>query len=316
MKRRQELVDLLRRRLVAGLHLGLLGPGSRLPSAHQLVRDLGQPKPNQRAIVTAYRELERDGLVEVRARSGVYVARHALSTGWLLPAFQEWVVDTLVTGLWRGVAAPELPGHLQRCLATVRLRALCIEDNADQLRYLCTELQRDYGVETQSVELNTLASSDLRPALEWADVLVTTSFHADAIRRVATPLEKPWIVIVLRKDFVVEVTRHLALGPVYFVVADARYAERLRAIYGRVRGARNLRPLVVGRDDVVQIPSEAPVYVTKAASERLGEAPLLSRAAPVERMFSRETAREILSFVVGANMAVLRAQAPGHEADP
>lgn len=304
---KQAVVEAIRQRVLAGLHLGLFKVGSRLPSARELGRDLGA---HQRSVMAAYRALEQDGVVEVRARSGAYVAAHALSTGWYLPQFQEWMVSTLTEGLRRGVPGPELAGHIRRCLETVRLRALCTECNDDQLRYLCSELQRDYGLETTSIELDALDISDARPMLEAADVLVTTSFHADQVRRIARRMGKPWIAIVLRKDFVSEITRQLALGLVYFVVADPRYAEKLRAIYGRVRGAANLRPVVVGRDDLSHIPPEAPTYITKAARERIAdEIPLLTRVAPVERLFSRETAREIYSFVVGANLSVLRAQA-------
>lgn len=303
----QTIVDAIRQRVLAGLHLGVFRAGSRLPSARELGRDLGA---HQRAVMAAYRVLEHDGVVEVRARSGVYVAPHALATGWLLPQFQEWIVSTLVGGLQRGVPGPALPGHIRRCLETVRLRALCTECNVDQLHYLCSELARDYGLETTSAELDVLAAPASLPALEQADVLVTSSFHADEIRRIARRVGKPWIAIVLRKDFVAEITRHLGQGPVYFVVADLRYAEKLRRIYGGVRGAANLRPLVVGRDDLNAIPAAAPTYVTAAARDRLADpAPHLSRVSSVERMFSRETARAVFSFVVGANLAVLRADA-------
>ena len=299
------IADVIRQRVLAGLHLGLIRAGSRLPSARELGRDLGA---HQRSVMTAYRALEQDGVVEVRARSGVYVAAHALSTGWLLPQFQEWVVDTLVGGLRRGVPGPALPDHIRRCLQTVQLRALCTECNHDQLRYLCSELERDYGLATTSAELDVLSAAAAGSALTQVDVLVTSSFHADQIRRIARRVGKPWIAIVLRNDFVSEIMRHLARGPVYFVVADPRYAEKLALIYGRVRGTANLRPLVAGRDDLGCIPPSAPTYITTAARERLvDDTPLLSRVAPLERMFSRDTAREIFSYVVGANIAAIRA---------
>lgn len=261
-----------------------------------------------RGIVAAYRELERDGIVEVRARSGVYVAPHALSPGWLLPQFQDWVVRTLVGGIRRGVPGPELPEHIRRCLQTVRLRALCAECNRDQLRYLCSELERDYGLDTVGVGLEALSSGEAAAELERADLLVTTSFHLGEIRRIARRADKPWVAIVLRRDFVSEVVRHLGQGLVFFVVADVRYAEKLHVMYGRVRGAANLRAMVVGQHDLSEIPAGAPTYVTKAARERLGDEPRLSHVAPIERMFSLETAREILSFTVGANLAALRGQ--------
>jgi hypothetical protein len=188
-----------------------------------------------------------------------------------------------------------------------------VESNADQLRYLCAELKRDYGVEARSVEPESLSAPDMRAEIERSDLLVTSSFHSDEVHRVARRAGQAWIVVALREDFVGEVTRHLALGPVHFVVADARYAERLRAICGHVRGAANLRALVVGRDDIERIPAGTPVYVTRAARERLGDAAILARGVPLDRMLSRTTARAILSFVVDANLAALRSRSGTRE---
>lgn len=144
--------------------------------------------------------------------------------------------------------------------------------------------------------------------LRSADLLVTTPFHTADAKRLASRIQKPWITIVLRVDYVAEVTRLLALGPVYFVVADARFADKLRAIYRDVAGATNLRPLVVGRDDLAHIPADAATYVTRAARDLLGSDTLASRVVVAERMFSRQTAYDLVAFVLRENMAALAAE--------
>lgn len=303
--RRADVGDLLRRRVVGGLHLGLLKPGDRLPSVRALVAELGV---HQRVVVAAYQALERDGLVVFRARSGVYVAPTAMPVGGMLPAMAERVVDFLVDALALGMSAPEMPERLRRCLETLPLRAVCVECNADQLESLCRQVQRDYGLDSTGIDLATLAAPEARVAIRHADVLITTSFHAAEVRHAAEAAGKPWIAIALRADVVAEIRRYLAEGPVYFVGTDPRFADKVRAMFGGVPGGANARPVILGHDDAGQIPDNAPAYVMHSAAAQLGGTPLSARVPALERTFSPESAREILAFVVRANMAAVAAQ--------
>ena len=311
VQRRGEIADLLRRRVVVGLHLGLLKPGDQLPSARDLSREL---KAHQRVILGAYRELEREGLVEFRPRSGVYVAVAAASPGATLPSLSEWAVEVAMQGLSRGIPTPELPDRLRRCFETLRLRAVCVECNADQLRSLCLSLHRDYGLESTEVEIDALESPEVLPELRRTDVLVTTSFHTTPVKRVAERVGKPWIAVRLRSDVLSEIGRYLASGPVYFVATDPRFAPKLQVMFGPLPGGENLRLLIVGRDDgeIARIPESAPTYIMQRARERLEKSPLVARVPPLVRVFAPESAREILSFIVRANMAAVAAQVTKH----
>ena len=59
-----------------GRVLGTLRPGDPLPSVRQLAADLGV---NPNTVKQAYRELEREGLAEVRRGQGTYVTDLALN---------------------------------------------------------------------------------------------------------------------------------------------------------------------------------------------------------------------------------------------
>src|SRR5688572_13395940 len=65
-----EIGDVLKRRIVADLHLGRLKPGGRLPSLRTIARELNV---SIRSAARAYANLEREGLVTVRGRSGIYL---------------------------------------------------------------------------------------------------------------------------------------------------------------------------------------------------------------------------------------------------
>lgn len=308
-RRREDIAKALRQRVVAGLHLGVLRPGDRLPSVRSLAPEFDA---DPRVILAAYRQLEVEGLVELRSRSGVFVTHTAVSTGEMLPQMAAWVVDVLVQALARGVPAVEFPERVRRCLETVRLRAACIECNDDQIAGLCGELERDYGLETSGVDIAALLGDALPDEIRRADLLVTTRFHAAAVQRLAERLGRPWITVSLRPEFLAEITRLLEQGPVYFVAKDPRFANKLAEMFASTTGAENLRVLIVGRDDPAQIPQDLPTYVMQAARDELETLPLLTRVIPAPRVFSHESAKELLAVIVHANIAAITA----HESEP
>lgn len=190
-----------------------LQTGDRLPGIRAVAEEFAV---HQRVALAAYREMERDGLVALRARPAVYV-REAQPDNVVLPKLAARLVEFLIDALGMGVWPPDVSERIRRCLETVRLRAVCIECNADQIDSLCTG----------------------------------------------------------------------------------------RAMFASFTGGSNLQTLVVGRDDLTQIPVGAPVYMMRRASELLHGHPFLSRVPPLERALGVDSARELLQFVVRANMAAL-----------
>lgn len=304
--RRDHVRDLLRQRVITGLHLGLLAPGGRLPSARSTAAEVGA---DYRLVVAAYRELEREGLVRVKPRSGISVAPGANQPAAALPRLAQRVIDVLVGEVVAGAPAPEFPEQVRRCLETLRLRAACFECNADQIHGLCAELERDYGLDAHGFDIADLAVEERLPIeLRRADLLVTTSFHAAEVRGLAERLEKPWMAVSLDPGLRSELVRLLSRGPVYWVVTDPRFADKLRHIFQSEEGVENLRPVLAGQADAPEIPDDAPVVVMASARDRFPDSPLVRRGRQL-RGFSKETARQILTFVVEKNLAALHGDA-------
>lgn len=295
------IADTLKQRIFSGLHLGTLKPGDRLPSVRDLARDL---EADPRVILAACRELEQEGLVELRRRSGIYVGTPTADAGGSSSRKADWIVETLVESLSRGIPAPSLPEHLRRCLETRRLRAACIECNADQTAQLCEELHADYGLDTDPVDLYPMLSEPTPPPeIRHADLLVTSQFHAHEVQPLALQLGKPIIVASLQTGLFAGLAELLSRETVYFLVSDPRFGEKLHRIFAGSPGAANLRALVVGTDDLAEVPPDAPVYMTGSARTRLPQGSRLRRPLPQLRALSPDTARQLLSFIIRANMA-------------
>lgn len=306
---RDSLAAALRDRIVGGLHTGRMRGGERLPGTRVLAAEFGV---NERVVLGALRILAREGIVAVRPRSGAYVVPPHPSAGDALPHLGTWLVDMLVQARARGLAPREVAEYVRRCTETRRLRAACIECNRDQLHLLCSELSADHGFVTESVEVRGLDDADT--ILQRADVLVTTRFHATAVRTAAERLGKPWIAVGLRPSVMREVARLLASGPVYYVATDPRYERKLRRMLPNSVATDNLRVLLAGRDDLASIPTDAPTFVMSSARAHVeavfgrGRGP--GRPIHPPRSFSQDSARELLTFIVGANMAAFAAGLP------
>jgi GntR family transcriptional regulator len=83
------------------LRLGVLGPGDQLPTAKEVVAQLGI---NPNTVLKAYRELERDGLVAARPGQGTFVQQSLASpslagTDRLQRALAAWVREARAAGL-------------------------------------------------------------------------------------------------------------------------------------------------------------------------------------------------------------------------
>ncbi|MGP3983396.1 GntR family transcriptional regulator [Streptomyces sp. KR80] len=84
------------------LRLGLLEPGDKLPTAREVVEATAI---NPNTVLKAYRELEREGLVEARRGLGTFVQKSlgasSAAESPYRPALEEWVARAHEGGLDR-----------------------------------------------------------------------------------------------------------------------------------------------------------------------------------------------------------------------
>jgi DNA-binding transcriptional regulator YhcF (GntR family) len=301
---RDAITETLRQRIVAGLHLGALKTGDRLPS----LRDLGAKlHADPRVIMAAYQQLASEGLVRLRPRSGVFVAVPPNPADALLPEVASWMVDLFLRGLARGMAPTALRRQARACLETGRVRAVCVECNEDQIHALCRQAHDDYGFAVDGLDLDTIPRRGPLPArAAEADLVLTTRFHAAEAQRLGRRLRLPVVVATLDPAFRAEIRRMLAQGRVWWVCTDERFTRKLEVMFP---GAE-VSPVVLGRDSLEGVPAEAPVYATRRAAERLPPEWRGGRVTTVPRAFSSQTAHALLTFLVRRNLEATRAKSP------
>ncbi len=307
-----DLTSRLREWIVRELHLGHVRSGDRLPSIRQISREL---RADNRRVARAYRGLESEGLVEVRGRSGVYVAEQEQNSGELLAETQRWMAGVLTEAWTRQINAPDYPDLVRRCTASVRVCCACVESVEDVLSAYCSELKEGWGFETFPVRIGSAGTDPDRTALEalrGADLVTTTSFHAGAVRAAAEALGKPVVVLMAHPDLEEAIRRRLREGRLTIIAVDVGFAGRIRALYGDEVGAEGaLR--VVAADDAAALaeldPSE-PVLLTRAARQKVGD---LENPAAIPRIpvITPPCARELFEILIRFNMEARPRQGSG-----
>ena len=298
---RDRIADILRGRILRGLHAGALRRGERLPSARELRSEF---EVDHRTIIAAYRLLDAEGLVELRPRGGVYVASDFGDGSVPLPS-AKWLTDIFTQAITREIPLLELHEWMRRAISTLRIRAVAVQGTEDQIAGVCRELRDDYGLDAVGIDAELLKRGDPPQEVRYADLFVTTPGYEEPTRVLAARFGKPLIVAELRPDLIGGEWRLLLKKRVYVIVRDERFVEALRVFFQGVPGAENIHALVLGRDDIDSIPYDAHVYVTRSARDALGTRTVRGRLLPSTRLFSDQSARQIVEFVTRANLRAM-----------
>lgn len=311
------LAEMLRGRLLAAIHTGRLTAGDRLPSYREVSDETGM---DLRAVARAYGLLEAEKLVEVRGRSGVFLAAQKRIGGRFLAETARWLVAVGREAWLRRLRVPELPDFVRECTASRVVRCAFVESTVDQVASIGTELREDFGFEVAPVHADRVAlivddkGADPRlrlPAeIREADFIATTAFHAREMVEAAAALNVPLVVIRLNALFVREVQRTLAEQELAVVCADPLFAERLKLFVGDQHPERVRTVLASNRDDVARLDPSRPVLVSEAAREQLSDLPL-PRSFPDQPMISPESADELLELLIRLNLEETRGTVPG-----
>ncbi|MGQ0815016.1 MAG: GntR family transcriptional regulator [Gemmatimonadota bacterium] len=298
MKNRFELIQHLRDRIVGELHVGHLRAGDRLPS----IRDVAlQLEKNPRTVATAYRALEKEGLVEVRGRAGVFVARQEVLGDGTSEELARWLSGVVAEAWKRGITVAALSRFVRRCTVSTRLRCGLVEVVEDAIVALGYELENDWGIDVRVVAPEAFAR---RPEdFDDVDFFAATSFNAAPIHGEVERLGKPLVVLTVHPQLQAAIRGRLRDGRLAVVAVDARFEDRIRVAYAAEPSDVDKVHFVLASDHgaVAQLDPDEPVLLTRAASMRSGVT-RLRKIFPHSPTLSPETARALANIVVRRNL--------------
>ena len=217
------IVDQLRDRIVTGIFLGNWRPGERLPS----IRDVAEAEGvDRKTAAAAYRRLEEEGLVSVRARSGVYLHPDtpARLTGPLERLHLRWLRNTYEGGRDLGLDTPTMLRLLNAISEVETTPVPVIDTDTAFAEQVAEELRTRAGV--RAVAVGPARAEEFS---RTAGFVVTTPFHSRALA------DHPAAVVetTLSTELLDALRRTLARGRALILVPTELLATKLRRGIGQ-----------------------------------------------------------------------------------
>lgn len=303
----ERLAAMLRERVLGGIHMGYVEAGTRLPSYREVAEETGVE--DLRAVARAYAVLQGEGLVEVRGRSGVFVAVQERVGDGVLAETARWAARVVREAWLRRVAVPELPELLRAFTCARPVRCVFVESTVDQTETFCAELRRDFGFHAVPVHADRLVpvmegGHNVRPLpeeLRAADLLATTAFHAAELAPLADELGIRLVVVRLNRVFTQAVRRQLEESELVVLCVDPRFVERVRLVAGAPYADRIRGVLAMDTETVARLDARRPVLVSEAARAQLAGMEL-PRSFTDEPMISAGSADDLAEALVTLNL--------------
>jgi GntR family transcriptional regulator len=245
------ILDQLRDRIVTGLFLGSWQPGERLPS----IRDVaGVESVDRKTAAAAYRRLQEEGLVRVRARSGVYLREEPKSAapGPLERLYRRWLENVYEGARELGLDTRTIISLLESVAEVEESRVPVVENDWTQAEAMAHELRDRAGIRAVPYLVDEVRND---PGIERsAPFLITTPYHRAALQRMT---RLPVVETTLARSSLRDLRKWARDGAVLVVVPSTLVASRLeraleqgQLVPSGAEGNVRIRP-VGGRDDLL-----------------------------------------------------------------
>lgn len=247
------ILDQLRDRIVTGLYFGNWQPGERLPS----IRDIADAESvDRKTAAAAYHRLEEEGLVEVKARSGVFLRDERLRGGQAGPLEKlqrRWLKNTYEGARALGLDTDTVV-RLFNAVAEVESSPIpVVEEDDATARTVAEELRDCVGIDARPVRLQDVTRSGM---FAVSPFVVTTPYYAG---RVALSVPgKPLITATLSLDLLQSLIERATNGGILVTVPSEWIAGRVEAALSqRVPSMDRVRVVVAGSEtDMRRLRSE------------------------------------------------------------
>ncbi|HEX6133031.1 MAG TPA: GntR family transcriptional regulator [Longimicrobiales bacterium] len=265
------ILDQLRDRIVTGLYFGNWQPGERLPS----IRDIADAESvDRKTAAAAYHRLEEEGLVQVKARSGVFLRDERSnggrngSGGPLEKLQRKWLKNTYDGARALGLDTRTVLRLFSAVAEVEATPVAVVEEDGATARTIAEELRDCVGVDARPIGLSEIAARG--SAFAAAPFVVTTPYFA---ARVSVLLPRvPLITATLSLELLYGLMERAASGRILVIVPSDWIASRVDYVLKqRAPNMDRTHIVVAGRDtDLVQLRREAAcVFVWPGCEEVL-----------------------------------------------
>lgn len=220
------ILEQLRDRIVTGLYFGNWQPGERLPS----IRDIADAESvDRKTAAAAYHRLEEEGLVEVKARSGVFLrddrATAQPRNGPLEQLQRRWLKNTYDGARALGLDTRTVLRLFQAVAEVEGTPVPVVEEDGVTARTLADELRTCVGIEARAVRL--AEAPNRLPAYTGAPFAITTPYHAARVRELIGRV--PLITATLSLDLLHSLLQRASSGSITVAVPSEWIASRVEA---------------------------------------------------------------------------------------
>lgn len=217
------VLDRLRERILLGRYFGCWSPGDRLPSVREVAT---LEEVDRKTAAAAYRRLQQEGLVQVEARSGVYLRTPETREDCgdpLRRLHRQWLEQTLTAATELGLDSGSIGRMLQAVAAVESRRVPVVDDDEDHAALLARELVARTGLDCAACRVRDLPAE--AGPLRDAPFAVATPSVSLRLRPVQRSL--PVVHATLAPDLLDEVASRARRGPVVVIVGTEGLAREL-----------------------------------------------------------------------------------------
>lgn len=282
------VINRLRDRIRLGRYFGQWRPGDRLPS----VRDVAEVEAvDRKTAAAAYRRLQKEGLVRVEPRSGIYLKGEEEESGDPLRRLHlAWLERTMASADELGLDAAAVQRLFRGVSAVERRRIPVVDPDPAHAALLAEELSHRTGLECAGTSPTRLPAS-VGP-LRDPPFVVATPRGREGLR--ALRGQVPVVLITLATELFEEVCAAAREAPVLVVVGTQtlkseleQALERGLAVHAeRVAVARPREPadLTWSDDCRVLVWPGTPAWVAEIFNDGASRPPRLVARSTVEDM--------------------------------
>lgn len=221
------ILDQLRDRIVTGLYFGNWQPGERLPS----IRDIADAESvDRKTAAAAYHRLEEEGLVEVKARSGVFLrdeqGNGETPRGGPLEKLQKrWLKNTYDGARALGLDTRTVLRLFNAVGEVESTPVPVIEEDEATARTVAQELVDCVGIDARPLLLQDVSSR--LAVFAGVPFVVTTPYYAARVQ--ALMPRAPLITATLSLDLLHDLLARAAGGATLVAVPSHWIARRVEA---------------------------------------------------------------------------------------